>query len=245
MGRGPGAYAAAGVEKLVYVLWRRGDVAPEAFAEAMLGPVCERFLSLGVRGLTLNRVDASVEHALPARRTRLDPPPDATINFWLDAADQRGPYEAALDAVCVRSAGYWVVESVPLVNTTQRAAPGERTPGVNMIALLERPDWIAWDDWIDRWHGPHRAVALETQSTFHYVRNVVVRALTPGAPLWAGIVEEGFPADAVTDPMKWYAAGGSQQVLQRNLQRMVESCKAFLDLDRVESHPMAEYRLLG
>ena len=56
-------------------------------------------------------------------------------------------------------------------------------------------------------------------------------------------IMEGFPTEAVTDPMLWYAAGGSQEKLQANLGRMVESCKRFLDLDRVESHPMSEYVL--
>jgi hypothetical protein len=114
-----------------------------------------------------------------------------------------------------------------------------------MIACLERPDRIAWDAWIEHWHGHHRRVAIETQSTFHYVRNVVVRALTRGAPAWSGIVEEGFPTEAITDPMIWYRSNGSAEVMKRNLKRMVESCQVFLDLDRVESHPMSEYRLIG
>jgi hypothetical protein len=76
-----------------------------------------------------------------------------------------------------------------------------------------------------------------------YVRNVVVRALTPGAPPWAGIVEEGFPTEAVTDPMLWYCADGSNEKLERNFAAMMESVAAFLDTDRVESHPMSEYRI--
>jgi len=122
---------------------------------------------------------------------------------------------------------------------------GERTPGINMIACLERPERMPWEAWIEQWHGPHRRVALETQCTFHYVRNVVVRALTPAAPPWSGIVEEGFPADAITDPMIWYKGDGSADVMKANLRRMVESCQKFLDLDRVESHPLSEYRLIG
>jgi hypothetical protein len=110
-------------------------------------------------------------------------------------------------------------------------------------ALLERPERLSFEAWIAHWHGPHREVALETQCTFTYVRNVVVRALTPDAPPWAGIVEEGFPAAAVTDPMRWYKAEGSPETLKRNVARMVESCRKFLDLERVESHPMSEYRL--
>jgi hypothetical protein len=102
---------------------------------------------------------------------------------------------------------------------------------------------MTWDAWIHHWHGHHKRVALETQCTYAYVRNVVVRRLDDDAPPWAGIVEEGFPAEAVTDPMKWYCADGDPEVLKRNLGRMLESCRAFLDLDRVESHPMSEYRL--
>ena len=63
------------------------------------------------------------------------------------------------------------------------------------------------------------------------------------APPWRGIVEEGFPRAAVTDPMLWYKAGGSPEKLRENLGRMVESCKQFLDLDRVESHPLTQYVL--
>ena len=180
---------------------------------------------------------------LRARITRLEPPVAGLVSFWLDAADERAPLERALAEATSRLAGYLVVESVPLRNTTQRAPLGQRTPGIVMVALIERPERMPWEAWIAHWHGPHREVALETQCTFLYVRNVVVRALTPDAPPWAGIVEEGFPAEAVTDPMRWYKAEGSPETLKRNVKRMVESCRAFLDLDRVESHPMSEYRL--
>ena len=84
-------------------------------------------------------------------------------------------------------------------------------------------------------------MALETQSTFGYVRNEIVRALTPGAPGWAAIVEEHFPIEALTDPMVWYAAEGSQERYRQNLRRMLDSCTAFLAIERVDSHPMSEY----
>jgi len=233
------------MEKLVYVLWKSADASAADFRSAMLGDVSKRFQELGVHGLTLNLADDAIGDAVSARITRLDPPLAGTLNFWLDSADDRRPYEEVIAAVTSRSAGYLVVESVPIVNRTHRPQPGERTPGINMIACLERPERIAWDAWIEHWHGPHRHVALETQCTFHYVRNVVVRALTERAPAWSGIVEEGFPADAITNPMIWYKGDGSAEVMKRNMKRMIESCQVFLDLDRVESHPLSEYRLVG
>jgi hypothetical protein len=56
-------------------------------------------------------------------------------------------------------------------------------------------------------------------------------------------VEEGFPAEAVTDPMLWYKAEGDPKKMQENLRRMIASVRAFLDIERVESHPLAEYRI--
>jgi hypothetical protein len=233
------------VEKLVYVLWKPSAapaVSDLEFARALLEAVAPKLTALGAHGLTLHVVDADAQAVSRARISRMEAPVSGFVSFWLDTADDRAPLERELEAATSRLAGYLVVESVPRRNTAQRAPLGRRTPGIVMMALLERPERIAWQDWIAHWHGHHRKVALETQCTFLYVRNVVVRALTPGAPPWAGIVEEGFPAEAVTDPMRWYKAEGSPETLKRNVKRMVESCRAFLDLDRVESHPMSEYR---
>jgi len=231
------------MEKLVYVAWKREGLGGEAFAATLRRETAVALGAAGAHRLSINVVDREVEAALRVRLTRFDPPPMAVVTFWLDACDDRPPLEKALATVASRLAGYLVVESVPLVNRTHTAPLGERTPGTNMIALIERPERIPYDAWIAHWHGHHKRVALETQCTYAYVRNVVVRALTDGAPPWAGIVEEGFPTPAVTDPMLWYCANGSPEKMQTNMTRMIESVQAFLDIDRVESHPMSEYRV--
>jgi len=230
------------MEKLVYVLWCPSGVSADDFSRELRSAAAE-WSRLGARRVAVNVGDHFVEPAMAARLTRLDPPPAALVSFWLDACDDRGPIEADLARRTARLAGYLVVESVPLVNTTHIAAAGERTPGINMIALIERPERISYDRWIEHWHGHHKRVALETQCTYAYVRNVVVRPLTADAPPWAGIVEEGFPAEAVTNPMLWYRAEGSPETLEKNLGRMIESVQAFLDIDKVESHPMSEYKI--
>jgi hypothetical protein len=230
------------MEKLVYVLWRSADAGQDDFAKT-LRAMGARWARLGARKVSVNVVDHFVEPALAVRLTHFDPPPAAMVSFWMDTCDDRGPIEDELADRTSRRAAYLVVESVPLVNTTHTARLGERTPGTNMVALIERPERIPYDRWIAHWHGHHKRVALETQSTYAYVRNVVVRALTPDAPPWAGIVEEGFPSEAVTDPMLWYRAEGCTETLQKNMGKMIESVQAFLDIDKVESHPMSEYRI--
>lgn len=231
------------MEKLVYVLWRPSAVEPADFRDQLIDKLAGELRAHDARGLAINVADELVAHAAKARITQLDPPPAATVSLWLDSADERGPCEDAMRRLSDPLVGYLVVESVPLRNTTRPAAAGEPTPGVNMVTCIEKPERIGYDDWIAHWHGHHRKVALETQCTFLYIRNVVVRALTEGAPPWLGIVEEGFPSDAVIDPMLWYRAEGSRERMKANLERMMDSCKRFLDFDRIESHPMTQYVL--
>ncbi len=229
------------MQKQVFVLWRPDDLGPDAFRDSLLGETLERLRKAGAWALSLSVVDCEAERLERARIGRLDPPPSAVLSFRLESEGAGDACDAALSAVSSRRAGYLVDESVPLANTTHAVSPGMRTPGINMVSLRERPPGMAREAWVESWRA-HEAVALATQCTYAYVKNLVVRPLTAGAPDWSGIVEEGFPTEAVTDPMLWYRADGSRETLERNLSRMLESCRSFLDLQRVESHPMSEYR---
>lgn len=231
------------MEKLIYVLWKRPRLSDRDFASLILGDIAGRLLHLGALGLSVNLVDDLVGPAARVRITRFDPTIAGTVSLWLGVAGGREPYEQALEIASERIAGYLVDESIPIVNTSNRARLGERTPGINMVACIERPARMTHEAWIAHWHGHHAKVAIETQCTFSYVRNVVIRPMTEDVPPWAGIVEEGFPADAVTDPMLWYRGEGSGETMRRNMARMIDSVQTFLDVDRVESHPMSEYRL--
>ena len=83
---------------------------------------------------------------------------------------------------------------------------GQRTAGLANVALLRRPDDLDEATWLARWHIDHTPVAIETQATFGYTQNAVVRALTPGAPAIAAIVEELFPVEAVSDLHAFFGA---------------------------------------
>ncbi len=222
------------MEKLVYVLFGRVSASPAAIARE-LG-------TFGAQRITVNASDEHVTAKLGSRITRLDPTLGAVVSFWVEACLDRSPIERALAIASERLAGYSVLESVALPNRTHVAADSERTPGINMIACIAPKAGQSYDAWLEYWLEEHRGVALEVQASYAYVRNVVVRPLTPGAPPWKGIVEEGFPSDAVGDPMVWYKADGSRQKLETNLARMLASCRRFLDLEQVESHPFSEYR---
>ena len=233
------------MEKLIYVVWKKREESIGSFKERMLGDLASGLEDLGVRGLSLNLADEGAAYAQHMRITKMPEPLSGTVSIWLDTALDRDPVHRLLEAACQRFEGYLVLESVPIVNTTQIAPPGERTPGITTVAFLEKPEAMNYESWLDQWQGHHTQVAIETQSTFLYIQNVIVRAVTPEAPGWSAIVEESFPAEAPTDPMVFFAAGNSREKLEENRRRLLESCGKFIDFARLESHPMSSYVLMG
>lgn len=227
------------MEKLAYVLWKRADGDAAALGSA-LRTAAPELARRGARALRVNVADADVAEGKAVAVGRGEPK-SAFVTFWLDDADGRGPAEELLAGLVGRLAGYLVVESVPMRNTRHLAPAGQRTPGFNFVSCIEPRDGLPYADFLEHWHTEHRRVAIETQSTFAYVRNEIVRALTADAPAWAAVVEESFPIEALTDPAVWYAAEGLPKRLEEHRRRMIDSCLAFLALDRVEAHPMSEY----
>lgn len=231
------------MEKLFYAIWKPEGVRVEDLRRELVGRAARRLTELGASHLKLLLADEWTERAAPARIARSDPPIAGGISFWLDCVDSRAPLEAVLAPLVSRHAGYLVSESVPVRNRSHRAPPGERTPGITMLTFIERPERMSREAWLGFWHEFHAPMAAQVQCTYLYVRNAVVRRLALDAPAWAGIVEEGFPSEAVTDPMLWYRAEGSKERLRENMGRMLASVRTFLDVDRVESLPMSEYVL--
>jgi hypothetical protein len=226
------------MEKLMYAVWKPDAMAVRDFRHTLLGDTARTLLGLGVRGLAVNLAD---DLAVPGLRIeRLNP--TGTVAVWVDTALAREPIERALAAATSRLAGWHVLESVPLVNTRHVVAPGERIPGLYNVAFLEKPDELAYEEWLARWQGAHTRVAIETQSTFIYIQNVLARPVTADAPPWTAIVEEAFPAEASTDPMVFYRAETPEQLAEHQ-RRMMESCATFIDFARIETHPMSAYVL--
>ncbi len=181
------------------------------------------------------------DDAVPGLRiARRDP--TAVVSVWVDSALHRGPLEDVLRGITARLAGWLTLESVPIRNTEHVVPRGERLPGLYTVAFLEKPERLDYATWLARWQGDHTKVAIETQRTFLYVQNVLVRPLTPDAPPWTAIVEEAFPAEAATDPMRFYAAETPDE-LAKQQQRMVGSCERFIDFARFETLPMSAYVL--
>jgi hypothetical protein len=147
---------------------------------------------------------------------------------------------ALLEKECESVAAYLVTESVPLVPPATE--PGQRTTGLANVALLRRPGHLDEATWLARWHRDHTPVAIETQATFGYTQNAVVRALSPDAPVINGIVEELFPAEAITDLRAFFGAADDND-LQNRVSRMIASTSAFGANENVDTVPTSRYVL--
>lgn len=234
------------MEKVIYTLWRPEGVDAGRYAQQLQQELAPRLLALpNLRDLKLNLVDADVAPAAGLRQQQAEAPADALVQVWLDSAIARfrAPVDAAIDAAAAHADAYLVTESQPIRNTRHRPAPGTRTHGFSQIALLKRPPALPYTSWLDIWHNAHTTVAIETQSTFEYLQNVVIRALTPKARPVDAIVEECFPPVAMTDPQTFFDAAGDEEKFQRNLQRMMDSVGRFIERGQIDVLPTSQYQL--
>lgn len=224
------------MQKLFYLLFDDAGIDGDALRDALVAKAVPAMREAGAREITIFANDAHVAAGHPIRQ--VDPPIRAMVSFWLEDAGDRGPSEAALEQHSKGLAGYLVVESRPMVHDMP---VGERTPGMKQISCVTKRADISQEEYIRIWHGDHREVAIETQSTFGYVRNEIFRPLTEGAPdQWDAFVEESFPMEALTDPHVFYDAT-DQAGYEKNLEIMMASCARFLDHGPIEVTFVSEY----
>ncbi|WP_029890617.1 EthD domain-containing protein [Polycyclovorans algicola] len=233
------------MEKVIYLLWCPEGLDTESWGATLRDTLPQTLTQLGVHSARLNIDDADVAAAQALRQQRMAVQPGALLQVCIDCANDalRAPIDAAIAACCQQHAAYLVTESVPLHNTKHPAHKGQRTLGFAQLALLQRTPRMDPETWRHHWQTVQTPMAIETQDTFEYVQNTIVRALTKEAPAIDAIVEECFPAAAMTDPYAFFNAVGDEAAFQRNLARMMNSVNRFLDLP-IDCIPSSQYRLI-
>ncbi len=158
-------------------------------------------------------------------------PVRAVVSVW-DA--EPGPVAGVLATAATTVHGWRVDERRRL--DPPEAWDGSRADALSNVAILRRPDELAYEEWLRRWMVEHTPVAIRTQATFGYVQNVVLEAVTAGAPRVDALVEELFPSAGVTDMHACYGSGGDRAELDRRLGELLASVArigADRDLDLV------------
>jgi len=237
------------MEKLIYLLWPPPGQGKKQRQQLIVGEVGPRLIQAGALRLTVyvDDPDSSVRSPAPFHPgERIC----AEVALWIGDAEKRAPFEDVLRTAGFNFAGYLVDESVYTEYGGNRHsgprnwADGQRSPGVVAITLMERPKRLSYDEWIMRWHGRQSPVSEAMQPRARYIRNVVVRAVTPDAPPYEGIVEEAWPsARHVTNPFLFYGAGRNPLKLMWNMVVMLRSVTGFLDLRRIRTTMVSEYIL--
>jgi hypothetical protein len=231
------------MEKMMYTVWKHESDSEADFRQKLLEKVSRQIVDAGARKLRIGVVDEDVAPAAALRMGNTKPPIAGLISIWADTSIRRRPFEEAIQGAVARLDGYLVTESEPIVNTRHMAADGKRTPGMYQVVLLRKPPRLSYEQWLEIWLGSHTQVAIDTQSTFGYRQNVIVRPLTYAAPPYDAIIEEYFPAEAMTDPMVFYNAVGDEAKRKKHEKAMFDSVMRFIDFDKMDRIPMSEYTM--
>lgn len=230
------------MEKVIYRIEHEGDAAPRELGERLRGEVAARLLDLGAHGVQVNVVDDDVAPAAGLRMISSPVAPSAYVSVWVDSATDhlRARVDDAIALVGGTAHAYLVTESVPMPDALV-TPPGERRAGMAQVVCFRRAPGLAEEDFLATWLGSHTQIAIDTQDTSSYVQNVVARVLTPGSPAWDAIVEECFPAEAMTDPAAFFDAVGDPERLAEHGRIMFESVQRFLDLGSIDVVPTSRY----
>lgn len=218
--------------KLIYALWGSGlDTALQSTQLHVL------LQAAGVSRLQINVDDADVEAAM-LRITTFDNPVPAVVSVWTDAAVDPEPISDLLAAISQRSAGWEVEETVRLEPPAMEN--GVRTTALAQIGFLRIPADLDPVEWLRIWQGQHTSVAIDTQDTFGYVQNRVLRTVH-GSERVDAVVEELFHMAAMTDVHAFYGSGGDDAELQRRMTLMIESVTRFGAHTNLDSVPTSRY----
>jgi hypothetical protein len=216
------------MEKVVAVLVGDPAGGEEALKERLLGPVADELRRRGACRLQFNVVDPSLGHPHGVPPDPTVPHVGAALSYWVAAAGEVGVHAECLPVDAGWEWGAYLVSEALQLQGPPPPADGGRCSGFTQIVPLTVPPALGWAEWRRRWQGEHTRVAVETQSSFRYVQNMVVRPLNEGAPGFAAIVEESFPLAAASDPAVFYDSGGDDAKFQANVTRMMDSCARFI-----------------
>lgn len=219
------------MEKLVYLLLGPAGAGSQEVAAGLREQTVPALRKLGAHTVQVNVTDPALGHPFGVEPEAGTDQILAAVSAWVDTAEGSRLGTALPDPGASGAAwhGWLVCESEPLPNGKYPPGPDGRVPGFAQLVALTRPAHLGWGEWRRIWQGAHTSVAVNTQSSFRYVQNVVFRAVTPAAPSYAAIVEECFPVEAATDLHVFFDAVGDDARLARHMAAMSESCDRFMD----------------
>ena len=235
------------MHKLIYLLWGPRGL-DRALASSVLVSLAPRLLDAGAAQLGLDVIDPESKLRSPTLSLPWEMELCGLVNAWVEELTAHDRLAACLQgAVGWRVAGYRVEETVYTdYGDNRHAAPrdwpdGQRSPGIVQVTLLRRPRRLPPEEWLRRWHGTMSPVSEAIQPRTRYVRNLVLEALTPGAPRWDGVTEEAWPSARHVKRQFLYFGADSAWQLAVNTARILRAVTGFLHIWEIRSAMMGEY----
>ena len=224
------------MEKLIYVLSGPTDEVAgrvERIADAVV-PVAR---SIGGERLVLLVPDQAEEirARCPARIAGAFDSLSAVFECWLPTLDARAPLEEALSDHGRSLWGYLATEST-MAPCPHEVEDAERVPGVTQWGINDKPANVSLDDFYREW-AVHSKLSFDLHPfRDSYIRNALVRKLTPDAPQYLGIVLERFPSlEHFVDESLYF---GDPAVVKE----MFEHVPSFYAFEGAISGGMSEFR---
>jgi EthD domain len=238
------------VEKLVYLVWERPSIAPDALGARVQSELIPALLALEPKGLSVVVDDDAATTPAPVPVPDDELPIRLAVSIWLDTFDARAPFEAALASFGVRRAGYLVTESLCEDYGTTADWPeprdwadGERSPGITVLTVFDKKPDLDDDTFYGHWYGHQTPMSAGMQPRVRYVRNAVVRGVTPGAPPLRAIVEEAWPTTTHLTDLHTFFGAANDQEMGENIRIMLDSMKVFTDASTLRTFTVSEYLL--
>lgn len=224
------------MEKIICALWGVEN-------DKLLATLPGVLTKAGASGIRINVRDGAVASGAGLIQQWQVPQQGAIVQYWLPSANAlfRAEADAAIAAQCSRFHAWLAAESTIIANAAHPNISGERTWGWSQASFINFRDDLDRMDAIEVWHSHHTKVAIDTQSNFEYVQNLIVCPLTDGAPDYDAFVEECFPIEALTDPFAFFDAVGDQTKFDANLAVMMNSCNRFIQFGKIDIIPTSQY----
>jgi hypothetical protein len=231
------------MEKVVLPLWRSSNLDPadlDAWAHTLIPYLRDAREILGARVLVEAPEGAAMRYGAPVDGSVFC----GLVSVWLASyQDLESVAGVLVDGPINRYDGYLVSESVVRGYPENMAmTPGERSPGLCQATIFDKNPAANDDEFFHVWHTMHRKTTLDLHPVRVYVRNEVVRSLTPDAPPLRGIVYESTrTAEEMLDPHKFFGSNGDDDALKRNIEHVFAETGEFINYDTIQTAVMHEY----
>jgi hypothetical protein len=230
------------MEKIVFKLWRSDFDSLEKFKKSLLVDLPKTLESL-ISELQINIVDENVNEAAALAQINYSQNPDAIVFTKVASQYYSENIISILQSFATKVEGFIVSESI-ILQDDSKDHQGKRSEGFSQVVFLEKPLEMTEFDWFDHWTHHHTKIAIETQSSFTYIQNTVVRPLQKDSPNFIAVIEECFPSEAMSNPSIFYNAENNSELLLKNTELMMDSCSRFIDFQKIEVIPTSRYRMI-